>query len=325
MLASSTQYKTYNRLPIVTKDQFLRWELVNNMLLAQKSNTYNPSTSRKDFQTFVNSLKKDKMNLNEKLFDGILNQIEELVDLSRNTINAELEVHIGRLENKKFISGVSKNWFDQQLLKLESFSGWEDHDKEWNLIEEYIFDKDIRLRRNPDGVGTFMKKTLIKGIDIKMDDAIYDLRIVLKSENNAHINYGEPNYLRFKERKTFTHKNFTYFFSKIWEGKNLDQICKKQPKYEIELECTKMIDDSKYLTKSMIIKCKDIIGTSNKRTFTESFPNKIRKIEPPKLDAKFFHEVDQLCKKLLPDNSPQTLQITPIYNLSHQEKLSSFQ
>ncbi len=231
----------------------------------REQDMYDPSTSRKDFQNFVNSSCKDKMNISDKVWNGILIQIEELVELSKNTVNAELEVHIGRLERdhrKRFRSGVSIIWFNEQLKKMESFENWDYYSKEWEKIEEYVYDRDIRLRRNPDGIGTFMKKTLIKGIDIQMDDAKYDIRIVLKSENDSHINYGDPNYVRYKQRKIFTHKNFTYFFTEIWEGKDKKQACSRSPKYEIELECTKMSNDISYITKSMLIKCKDLIGKS---------------------------------------------------------------
>ena len=272
MHALPNQWQNYNSAPFLypynTPPQQHPLSIQTPMTTCQtvRNEPYNPSTSQKDFQHFVNSLTLQKMNISEKLWNGIVHQIEELVELSQNTINAELEVHIGRLEKqdkKRFRSGVSLVWFEEQLKKMESFDKWDHYSKDWERIEEYIFDRDIRLRRNPDGMGTFMKKTLIKGIDIRMDDAKYDLRIVLKSENDSHINYGRPNYYRFKERKTFTHKNFTYFFTKIWEGKSLNQVCSRTPKYEIELECTKMSTNIAYITKSMLIKCKDLIGQAH--------------------------------------------------------------
>lgn len=100
--------------------------------------------------------------------------------------------------------------------------------------------------------------------DLVLNDAKYDIRIVLKSENETHFNCGIPRqdkqlkqirFYRFKERKTFTFNNFTYFFTKIWEGKSLQEVSKKKTKYEIEIEFTDYLTcNSDQLAKSMILK-----------------------------------------------------------------------
>ena len=57
-----------------------------------------------------------------------------------------------------------------------------------------MFEKDIRMRRSPDGIGHFIKKTSIKGIDLVLNDTKYDIRLVLKSENQTHFNSGFPRF-----------------------------------------------------------------------------------------------------------------------------------
>lgn len=246
---------------------------------------YNPVTSQKDFQNFMNQYAMNNIKCNE--WESIIKQIEDLVQTSVNTLHAELEVHIGKVEyNKHFHSGVSKEWFEFQLQKLEKFQNWEGDDnrktKDWERFEEYIFQKEIRMRRTPNGVSTFMKKTLIKGIDISMINSLYDIRIVLKSENRSHINYGVPRLFRFKETKSFRYGNFTYFLSKVYEGTSLDRIS-HIPKYEIELEWNGLESHPdhtnvsvSFLTKSMIMKCKGFIGENLSQQGQQSFQNQYR-------------------------------------------------
>lgn len=112
---------------------------------------YDPSTSQKDFNVFINS---STMNfIPKKEWKNIVKRVEQLMELANNTINAELEVHIGRINyksrNHKFQSGVSCHWFETQLKKMEGFSNWDEYSKEWEKMEELIFEKDIRLRRSP--------------------------------------------------------------------------------------------------------------------------------------------------------------------------------
>lgn len=298
---------------------------------------YDPLRSRDDFQKFVSStfhnsprdtishdrtletLKNQSMvtddakldssfsglsKLNEKKNNdenmNVLSRVEDLLRLSQYTINAELEVHIGRKKKREpntsntfrnnavsgsvFCSGVSLSWFEDQLKKRESFREWEQCSKDWEKIEEYVFDNDVRLRRiHPNGIATFMKKTTIKGLDISIPDAKYDLRFVLKSENDAHFNYGNPVYYRFKERKYFKHGNFTYFFTKVWEGKTMEHVLENAPKYEIEIEGNQMANDFHLLAHSMMSKCRDLIGkhipSSNNNNSTTSYHEHSRRNE----------------------------------------------
>lgn len=197
--------------------------------------------------------------------EAIIIDIQELIKLHNETINSELEVHIGKIQRRrdrnKFLSEVSEQWFYTQLKKMESFKKWEKCDEHWERIEELIFDRDVRLRRNPEGEGIFMKKIFIKGLDFSIPEAQYDVRLVLKAENEANFNFGVPKYFRFKERKTFTFGGFTYFFTKIWDGKTMDEVLEKRAKYEIEIEFDQCkITDINTCIASLLIKCRELVG-----------------------------------------------------------------
>jgi hypothetical protein len=262
---------------------------------------YEPRYSREGFQQHLDARANSSLQRSE--WGSIVQQVEDLVILAKSTINAELEVHIGRIENnerRKFRSGVSEEWFDQKLKQMNSYSQWTEKSEEWEKIKELIFDHDIRMRSNfPDGDNTFMKKVLIKGIDIKMDDAQYDMRIVLKAENKAHVNYGNPVLLRFKERKSFKYKNFIYCFTKIWEGKSIDLAYVSKPKYEIELEFADFNEDPSRLARSVIMKCNDLLGLITKRKRTMMDNEEIAKrFKNIRVDREFINKVNQLYDTL---------------------------
>lgn len=175
-----------------------------------------------------------------------------------------------------------------------------------------------------------MKKVFVDGIDIHVEDAKYDIRIVLKSENKSHKNFGTPVFFRFKERKTFRYRNFIYFFTKIWEGKDIKDVCSSKAKYEIEIECDVSAEIG-YLTRALIYKCKDLIGVpddfysmsdllkrSNKSSYNhyrkrprkEISTNSYQEIpqgkqEEVKLDENFFKGVQDLYQRLIVQNNFQ--------------------
>lgn len=112
-----------------------------------KDYQYDPSTCQRDFISFVDKKLQTMMNHSSREWSDISCQLKDLVNLSKTTINAELEVHIGRHKSNGrhfFEAGVCLNWFEKQLSKMESFKGWDYFSKDWEKIEELIFEKDIR-------------------------------------------------------------------------------------------------------------------------------------------------------------------------------------
>lgn len=75
----------------------------------------------------------------------------------------------------------------------------------------------------------------------------------------TQIKYGNPEWIRFKERKTFRYKTFIYDFTKVWEGRTEVSAKNSIPKYEIEIECHDLNQDSSYLSKSFLLKAQDLL------------------------------------------------------------------
>src|SRR5262245_56353562 len=59
-----------------------------------KNEPYDPLRSVQDFHCFLNSRIQKGMDVAEK----VIKRLENLFELANNTINAELEVHIGRVD-----------------------------------------------------------------------------------------------------------------------------------------------------------------------------------------------------------------------------------
>lgn len=194
---------------------------------------YDPETSIEDYQKMLSERQKDtnKQDVEEgedqendddrtDSFREILSQIEQLVLMSADALHAELEVHIGRIKQQGgFDSQVSEVHFTTLLERFEQ--KFATQAAEWERIEEFVFPSrgraaEVRLRRNPDGVAKFIQKTNVHRHQVEMKDGMYDFSIVLNSEHASHINYGQPRYLRFKERKTFVDGDFAYTFTKVW-------------------------------------------------------------------------------------------------------------
>lgn len=277
--------------------------------------TYDPENCRKDFNIFferkIQRQMQKQISSDENVWKDIFIKIENLVDSAKKKMNAELEVHIGRIDpnTKRFDPNVSKAWFDSQLSKMDSFQHWDRKSIEWERMEEIIFTGDVRMRREPDGIGSFMKKVFIGRVDIPMSDCKYDVRIVLKTENRCHKNHGKIEFLRFKERKTFQHRNFCYFFTKVWEGRSMEEVYKAKAKYEIELECIDVSGNKSYLAKSMLLKCGDLVGdviTKKKKMMERTKATK----EQPDLtkDENFLRGINDLYQKLIVQKvSPENL------------------
>lgn len=77
--------------------------------------------------------------------------------------------------------------------------------------------------------------------------------------------------MRFKQRMSFVYKNFSYDFTKVWEGKTLEAAKVSRPMYEIELECidTQGVDTA-YLAQSLLVKCSDLLKAPPKKPQTNN-------------------------------------------------------
>lgn len=184
-----------------------------------------------------------------------------VVEASKQVGNPELEIRLGNIgRNGDFMSGVTKEWFLHHIQKMESVQDVWTSVSSWTQMEEYIFNDGIRVRRVPQGLSVFLRKASIKHYDIPLKGSQYDLRLMLKSESPAQLKCGKPLWVRFKERKSFTYKHtFVYDFTKVWEGETIKQAQTASPKYEIEIECLNNSLDNEYITKSLLLKCSDLL------------------------------------------------------------------
>lgn len=220
---------------------------------------------------FKDTKKRNNEHSTGAWWDPVIENITPIIFSARNVRNPELEMRLGRItSNGDFKSGVSREWFEYHISKMESFKGWT-NDPIWQCMEEYIFNErrygfernaseGIRLRKEPGGLSTFVKKATVDHCDLPLKGADYDLRLMLKTETPYHLKCGRPVWIRFKERKSFRYKNMMVFdFTKVWEGKSLELARQAKAKYEIEVECINYERDNLYIAQSFMLKCSDLL------------------------------------------------------------------
>lgn len=215
---------------------------------------------------------------------AVIPLLEPITIRAQSTHNSELEIRLGkfimpRITSKtfdrrnrfysqeltrdftEFQNGVSKEWFEGHLSRFEKSNHWTNQPK-WNRIEEFVYRDQVRMRREPGGYASFIKKSIhIRNFDIPLSGSRSDLRVSLKTETPTQIRCGVPDWIRFKERISFLHKNtFQYDFTIVWEGKTIQEALNSKPCYEIEVECTNLSQNSRYLTESMLLKSKDLLA-----------------------------------------------------------------
>lgn len=116
----------------------------------------------------------------------------------------------------------------------------------------------------------------------------------------------------------------------------MDKVLSSSPKYEIELECTDVVAETSYLVRSMLLKCKDLIGTGQdsqvsrgKRSYDRNYNERSKRRredqgfrEQPvrvtqsglKLDDNFIKGIQDLHKTLVQPSSPYIPVMPPQYN-----------
>ena len=186
--------------------------------------------------------------------------------------NAEVEGKLGVFKSggnggrRQFESGVvSQQFFNNQLLKMQSNSHCWSRIEDWTDTEDYIFDavEGLRGTKTQDGSAFFIRKTTRQHVDIACPDRQHSLRVSFKTElpvPNPPV--ATPNWVRIKKRKSFIYKMWSFDFTYVWSGATLEQARAKTPTYEIEIECVDLNmgeSDAAYLAVSLLGKLHDLL------------------------------------------------------------------
>lgn len=272
-------------------------------------------------------------------WDAITPCVEPVVIQAQMTQGAELEIRFGKFiepkitaksinrkgrgavqeftkDHLEFHNGINKDWFDGHLSRFEKSNHWTNQPK-WIKMQEFIFQNGVRMRMEIGEYATFIKKATIRNFDVPLKSSRYDLRVSLKTEIPTQIRSGSPEWIRLKERKSFVHKNtFQYDFTKVWEGKDIKEALEAKPTYELEIECINLSQGSRYLTESLLLKCKDllIVPTWKKR-----------KVENSKEAIEKKTKIDSVIPQIpFSFNPPIYSQFNPHLTIPYNSQVSSF-
>lgn len=207
-------------------------------------------------------------------------EVCKLIDVMRQDKNVdqiELEARLGKIENNKFINGITRSKMDNIIQIMQ-------HSSSMYVLQEWQEEHDIffmfenseyrsRVQFNSDLMtisSNTIKKVNLGKLDIHASEG-EDMRISLKKEIPIHIenipHAVNPSYVRIKQRKSFKCENsdWRFDFTLSWEGKTKDDAEIKQqtcePTFEFECELTNhnilQKKSNEYIATSLLLKMCD--------------------------------------------------------------------
>lgn len=193
-------------------------------------------------------------------YRGVLPSLTELYARAKVDASAEVEIKFGVLSDRGFASGVPLEFYNEQLVKLDTFEGWHRVD-DWTDTKDFYFPDHIRGTTHKDGTVEFERKQLVAEHDIQCMQHQLDLRVSYKQEAPVPPPTAHPIWVRIKKRKSYHYNNFRFDFSYVWSGASEAAIA-QEPQYEIEIECLDLHDERgcEYLALSMLMKAHDLLG-----------------------------------------------------------------
>ena len=170
---------------------------------------------------------------------GPAKHISTLFAIFSHHEHMEMEAKMGRFEGNQFVSGVSYDDFMKIHDRLASYKGWSNQDRfmVWVPTFDYMLDNSIRVTKTSSG-NNFIKKTTIQHVTYKCPERKYDLRVSMKEELPIKVRLPqEPNMVRVKKRKSFTHRRTWQFdLTIVWTGRDEQEAQSNPPSYEVECE-----------------------------------------------------------------------------------------
>lgn len=189
---------------------------------------------------------------------------DKLIECLRNNPSYELELRMGKLSDKKFISGVDYELFNDICDDLVSCDKISYKDESWQETMDVFFDhmgEEYRTRvsypsSNMKINSETIKKKRVHNINILQSEN-HAFRVSLSNEQIVRDEkipaIVKPKYVRLKHTKRFflnsgDKKTWCIFVNKIWGGEDRTKVENMQhtetPCYEVECE---LVDTNTYL------------------------------------------------------------------------------
>jgi len=175
----------------------------------------------------------------------IFEAIKNVIFANKDIPNTEIEMRLGKFNGEFFDTNVGQKNFDEILVGLEKFQGWEN--KKTETVEVFYYNEGAKRVTWDEDKGTkecISKQNIVKRDFKNFSQSPYDLRISISREIPASINETEEaDRMIEKYRRSFIRKNLSIDMT-IISGGITDMDDEDGKKFQIELE---IIEPSKLL------------------------------------------------------------------------------
>lgn len=180
--------------------------------------------------------------------------LEKLIEKYKKVPNIEIEIKLGRIDDK-FMTGIhSEIFYNKIKTTLDSYSGWDSINHE-NIVD-YIKDS---YRKNGD---TIIHKKKLESATFNFKGTPYDFRISVSTETPCNLNSFKHSLIRRKNRTSYVYKECKLELTKV-EEENNDEIVENE-EFEVELIKLNSNTSDLYRAHSAILKIRDIINICEK-------------------------------------------------------------
>jgi hypothetical protein len=191
----------------------------------------------------------------------VLPHCAALIERAKHNPASEVEGKLGFFDARGgFDSGVPLQTFNKLLVRMDSATAW-DRVVEWRDSQDFFFEGGLRGTQASDGDAEFINKQLIEHLNLRAPERTLALRISCKVEAAAQPITAYPHLVRIKKRKEYHYREFVFCFTYVFQDKTVAEAQAKQPRYEIEVECTNLQHPkgSEYLALSLLMKLGDLL------------------------------------------------------------------
>lgn len=197
--------------------------------------------------------------MDSRFEDAIGRIVGAIEKYSVSSKNLEYEFRLGYVEDGKFNSEISDDFYEKILSRLGTNPNWKSKDK--LDITDYFL-ADIRYSVFPDKTEC-IKKTKLVQLDFRYENTPFDIRFCISKEEpvNKKVAIKDANYSRKKNRSTFKHKYWTYDISKVETITNGVKEITNEVELDVIIEPTM---DLKYIVYSSLLKVSDIANMCEK-------------------------------------------------------------
>jgi hypothetical protein len=194
-----------------------------------------------------------------------MSEVASLVRQWRKDPQLELEARLGTFGQSGFQPGVPFSHFKDTLTALSKANCWTNTQGKHHFVKAF-FEDDVRGEFGIHQKPQFVKKTLVKNIDIKCVDRPLSIRVSLKREAPVDPVHTKAHLWHLCEAWQLTYCNhWQYDFRKIASGPSKEEAANVSTKllFAIELEVNRNIDPElshKDIAENLLGKTCDLVG-----------------------------------------------------------------